>query len=132
MRITTIPKWSACITIGMQKGYTEEKIDLEEIKKWLQEVQEIQIQREQLYLSSNIFLSEIVLSGQHEPHINFHFINYPRFPATEVQLNNGVKEIAQFLMSKMQQNRIIITLDKEIIMIENSSDIDKNIKNVHL
>lgn len=127
MQKISIPKWSACITIGMQKGYTNEKIELKEIKKWLQEIQEIQIKREQLYLSANVFLSDIVLSGQDEPHVNFNFINYPRFPSADIQLRNGVLEIAEYLMAKMLQNRIVITFDKEIVMLEKSSEIDKNI-----
>ena len=127
MQKISIPKWSACITIGMQKGYTNEKIELKEIKKWLKEIQEIQIRREQLYLSANVFLSDIVLSGQDEPHVNFNFINYPKFPSSEAQLKDGVLEIARNLMDKMEQNRIVITFDTEIVMLENSSEIDGNI-----
>ena len=127
MNTISTPKWSACITIGMQKGYTVERISLKEIKSYLQEIQEIQIKREQLYLSANVLLSDIVLSGLDEPHVNFNFINYPRFPATEAQLKNGVLEIARYLMHKMEQNRIVITFDKEIIMLEKSSEIDKSI-----
>ncbi len=127
MNTISIPKWSACITIGMQKRYTDERINLKEIKSYLQEMQEIQIKREQLYLSANVLLSDIVLSGQDEPHVNFNFINYPRFPATEIQLRNGVLEIAEYLMNQMLQNRIVITFDKEIVMLEKSSEIDKNI-----
>lgn len=127
MNTISIPKWSACITIGMQKGYTVERISLREIKSYLQEIQEIQIKREQLYLSANVFLSDIVLSGQDEPHVNFNFINYPRFPATEAQLKNGVLEIARYLMQKMEQNRIVISFDKEIVMLEINDQIDENI-----
>ena len=93
----------------------------------MQEIQEIQIKREQLYLSANVFLSDIVLSGQDEPHVNFNFINYPRFLSTEIQLKNGVLEIARYLMDKMVQNRIVISFDKEIVMLEISDQIDENI-----
>lgn len=124
MNTISTPKWSACITIGMQKGYTVERISLKEIKSYLQE---IQIKREQLYLSANVLLSDIVLSGLDEPHVNFNFINYPRFPATEAQLKNGVLEIARYLMQKMEQNRIVISFDKEIVMLEINDQIDENI-----
>ncbi|MFN8238580.1 MAG: hypothetical protein U0T77_10455 [Chitinophagales bacterium] len=127
MNTISTPKWSASITIGMQKGYTDERISLKIIKSYLQEIQEIQIKREQLYLSANFFMSDIVLSGQDEPHVNFNFINYPRFPSTEAQLKNGVLEIARYLMDKMEQNRIVISFDKEIIMLEISDQIDENI-----
>ena len=127
MNTISTHKWSACITIGMQKGYTDERISLKEIKSYLQEIQEIQIKREQLYLSANVFLSDIVLSGQDEPHVNFNFINYPRFLSTEIQLKNGVLEIARYLMDKMVQNRIVISFDKEIVMLEISDQIDENI-----
>jgi hypothetical protein len=66
MNKSTIPKWSACITIGMFKGYSDERIELSEVKKHLKCIQEIQIKREQLYLSANLYLSEILLSGHEE------------------------------------------------------------------
>ncbi len=127
MNIITIPKWSASICIGLKAGYTEMGISLKEVKALLREIQEIQITREQLYLSANVFLSEIVLSGHDEPHVNVHFIHYPRFQSTEIQLKNGVLEIARYLMAKMNQNRIVITFDTEIVMLENDPMINANI-----
>jgi hypothetical protein len=128
MNTTTIFKWSACITIGMQKGYTKERIELKQIKSHLKDIQEIQIKRDQLYLSANVYLSDIVLSGQDEPHVNLNFIQYPRFPASDIQLRNGVLEIGTYMMDKLQQNRIVITFDNEIVMLENSREIDKKIR----
>jgi hypothetical protein len=127
MKTITIPKWSASICIGMQKGYTDVMISRREVKSFLQEIQEIQIEREQLYLSANIFLSDIILSGQDESHINVNFINYPRFQSNEVQLKAGVLEIATYLMNKMNQNRIVITFDTEVVMLEDDPMIDENI-----
>jgi hypothetical protein len=127
MNKITIPKWSACITIGMQKGYTNEKIEYDEIKNHLKDIQEIQIKRDQLYLSANVFQSDILLFGHQEPHINLNFINYPRFPASEEKLKNGVLEIAAYLQIKLQQNRVLIVFDNEITMLEESSELDKGI-----
>lgn len=127
MNTISIPKWTASLCVGMQKGYTDQSIELNEIKKTLRVIQEIQIKREQLYLSANVYLSAIVLSGQDEPHFNLNFIQYPRFPASEIQLRDGVLEIGAYLMDKLQQNRIVITFDNEIVMLENSSEIDKGI-----
>jgi hypothetical protein len=127
MNTISIPKWTASLCIGMRKGYTDQSIELNEIKKILREIQEIQIKREQLYLSANIFQSDIVLSGQDEPHVNVNFIQYPRLPASEIQLRNGVLEIGAYLMDKLQQNRIVITFDNEIVMLKKSSVIDKGI-----
>lgn len=127
MKQTTIPKWSACITIGLRIGYTDETIHLSLVKHWLKEIQEIQIQRHELYLSANLYLSDIVLSGQDEPHVNLSFINYPRFPADEDVLRNGVLEIAEYLMERMLQNRIVIAFDKDVVMLEKDSTIDPDI-----
>ncbi|MBK8329309.1 MAG: hypothetical protein IPL09_07535 [Bacteroidetes bacterium] len=127
MNTISIPKCTASLCIGMRKGYTDQSIELNEIKKILREIQEIQIKREQLYLSANVYLSAIVLSGHVEPHFNLSFIQYPRFPASEIQLRDGVLEIGAYLMDKLQQNRIVITFDNEIIMLENSREIDKKI-----
>lgn len=127
MKQTTIPKWTASITIGLRKGYTDESLKLSLVKHWLREIQEIQIQRHELYLSANVYLSDIVLSGQDEPHVNLSFINYPKFPANESDLRNGVFEIAEYLMERMQQNRIVLTFDKDVVMLEKDSRIDQKI-----
>ena len=127
MKTITLPKWSACITIGMQKGYTEERLELNEIKNHLKDIQEIQIKREQLYLSANVYLSDIVLSGHDEPHLNLNFINYPRFPASQEQLKRGVLEIAEYLQRILEQNRVLITFEQEIIMLEENREINKGI-----
>jgi len=124
---TTIPKWSACITIGMIRGYTKERIELNEVKKHLKFIQEIQIKREQLYLSANVYLSDILLSGHDEPHVNLNFINYPRFPASDAQLKNGVLEIAEYLQIRLAQNRVLISFDNEITMLEVNKDVNNRI-----
>jgi hypothetical protein len=127
MNLVTIPKWSACITIGRYRGYTKELIGPEEFKRHLKDIQETQIRRERLYLSANMFLSDIMLSGHEEPHVNLHFINYPRFPTTEDPLKKGVIEIATYLKEKLEQNRVLIIFDSEITMLEESPEIDKGI-----
>jgi len=124
---TTIPKWSACITIGMNRGYTKERIELNEVKKHLKFIQEIQIKREQLYLSANVYLSDILLSGHDEPHANLNFISYPRFPASDDQLKNGVLEIAEYLQIRLAQNRVLIAFENEITMLELSTEVNDGI-----
>jgi hypothetical protein len=129
MRIVSVPKWSACITLGMHIGYSEEVLELEQFKSWLQEIQEIQILREKLFLSANVHLSDLVLSGQDEPHVNISFIQYPKLPTSEDRLRAGVMEIAGYLMDKMKQNRLVIALDEEIVMLEKEDVIDHRIIN---
>jgi hypothetical protein len=129
MNIVSISKWSACITIGLQKRYTEALISLPEVKQWLRAIQEQQILENGLYLSANLFLSDIVLSGQDEPHVNLNFINYPKFPADEAQMRAGVLEIASCLMEKMDQNRVVVAFDRELVMLEKDARINQKILN---
>ena len=37
------------------------------------------------------------------------------------------KNMEEYLMNQMLHNRIVITFDKEIVILEKSSEIDKNI-----
>lgn len=127
METISVPIWTASVTIGMEKAYTKSKIELKDVKLWLRQIQEIQIRREKLFLSANVTLSNIILSGQDEPHVNLNFINYPKFPAPHEKLKQGVLEIAKFMMDKMEQNRIVITFHNEILMMENISEINKDI-----
>ena len=96
---------------------------LDELKK----LQDMLIKTEGVYLSANCFLSQIVLSGQREPHLNLHFINYPKFPLTLETFKSSVETVAESLMNKFEQNRIVIQFHDSNVMLEKGDDIDPKI-----
>lgn len=46
------------------------------------------------------------------------WINYPRFPKTELEIISRAKSLAIVLMNTLKQNRVTITTPQESIMLE--------------
>ena len=122
-----VPTFTAEISIGLQKGYTNSLFCKDELIKVLQEYQRKLIKEKEIYLSANISECEIVLSGQVEPHLKLNFINYPKFPMKEIDFKAEVENLAKHLMDEFNQNRIVIVFHDETIMIEKSKEIDPRI-----
>ena len=119
--------YKATILIGLQRGYTNELIEEEMVLDELKKLQDMLIKTEGIYLSANCFLSKIVLSGQQEQHLNLQFINYPKFPLSLETFKTSVEIVAESLMNKFEQNRIVIQFHDANVMLENGDDIDPNI-----
>ena len=119
--------YKATILIGLQRGYTNELIEEEMVLDELKKLQDMLIKTERIYLSANCFLSKIVLSGQQEPHLNLQFINYPKFPLSLETFKSSVEIVAESLMNKFDQNRIVIQFHDANVMLENGDDIDPKI-----
>ena len=117
----------ATLLIGLQRGYTNELIEEEMVLDELKKHQDMLIKTEGIYLSANCFLSKIVLSGQQEQHLNLQFINYPKFPLSLETFKTSVEIVAESLMNKFEQNRIVIQFHDANVMLENGDDIDPNI-----
>ena len=127
MKITTVPTFTAEISIGLQKGYSNDLFSKEELIKVLQTYQKKLIKEKEIYLSANISECEIVLSGQIEPHLKLNFINYPKFPLDEVTFKKEVELLTKYLMNELSQNRIVIIYHNETKMIEYNEQIDPRI-----
>ena len=67
---------------------------------------------------------DIVLSGQIEPHLQIRFINYPRFRLSKEDLKKSIIELAKELILEFDQNRLVVELFDEVIMLEQSQNID--------
>ncbi|MDX1828238.1 MAG: hypothetical protein R3342_01710 [Lutibacter sp.] len=120
-------KYTATVTIGLQKGYSRELWSKNDVITNLQVVQNKLIEHKELYLSAAVSECEIVLSGQVEPSIKLDFINYPKFPLEESAFKNAILELTKELMEKLQQNRVVIVFHNDIVMLENSTEIDPRI-----
>lgn len=119
--------YKATILIGLQRGYTNELIEEEMVLNELKKLQDKLIKAEGIYLSANCFLSKIVLSGQQESHLNLQFINYPKFPLALKTFKTSVETVAESLMHKFEQNRMVIQFHDSNVMLEERDDIDPNI-----
>ena len=127
MEIINSEKYTATITIGLQKGYTQYLWSKSEVVAKLQNIQNQIIKDNGIYLSAAISECDIILSGQIEPSLKLDFINYPKFSLEEKTFKENVLLLTKNLMKELNQNRVVIVFHNDIMMIENSSDIDPRI-----
>ena len=120
-------KYTATVTIGLQKGYSKDLWTKAEVITILQEVQNNFIKDKKIYLSAAVSDCDIVLSGQIEPSIKLDFINYPKFPLEKKEFKESVLFLSTDLMKKLNQNRIVIVFHNDIVMLENNPEIDSRI-----
>ena len=128
MKRKSIPPFYGILTIGLEIGYEKVKIDETEIIKFIQAYQDALIKNKQIYLSASISNCTIVLSGQVEPHLKISFINYPKFELPLAVLKFEIEELSKQLLLAFKQNRVVIEYLDEVIMLENSDEIDPRIQ----
>lgn len=127
MKIATSGKYTATISLGLQKGYSRDLWSKEEVITSLQKIQNILIKDRNIYLSAAVSECDIILSGQIEPSIKLDFINYPKFPLEENVFRESVISLTADLMKELNQNRVVIVFHNDIVMLENNSEIDPRI-----
>jgi hypothetical protein len=128
MKRKSIPPFYGVLTIGLETGYEKVKIDETEIITFIQAYQDELINNKQIYLSASIANCTIVLSGQVEPHLTISFINYPNFELPPAVLKFEIEELSKQLLLAFKQNRVVIEYLDEVIMLENSDEIDPRIQ----
>ena len=128
MKRKSIPPFYGILTIGLEIGYEKVKIDETEIITFIQAYQDELINNKQIYLSASIANCTIVLSGQVEPHLTISFINYPKFELPPAVLKFEIEELSKQLLLAFKQNRVVIEYLDEVIMLENSEEIDPSIQ----
>lgn len=116
------------ITLGLNLGYSDQKIPMQEVINALWESQSVVQEKLQIALSAKVSPCRIVFAGQDEESVTISFINYPKFPVKPGNFREGVEMIASHLMNDLSQNRIVIEFPDETIMLEKSENIDPNIK----
>ena len=120
--------WTAEITIGLQKEYSDHHWSEIDLIEHLTAGQRSLKDSFGILLSAKVTECSIVFLGQVEPSITISFIQYPKFIQDEVKLKEGVLFLANHLMDGMNQNRLVIEFQNETIMIENNEQIDPKIK----
>ncbi|MBF8151317.1 hypothetical protein ITJ86_15525 [Winogradskyella sp. F6397] len=125
----TVPGYTAEITIGLNKGYSEKAWKVSELKAKLTRAQQkLKEMNDRILLSTKVTLCDIVFLGQDEPSATLGFINYPKFPIEHELFKKGVIYIAKELMSNLNQNRIVIVFNDKTVMLEVNNNIDSKIK----
>jgi hypothetical protein len=128
MKRKSIQPFYGILTIGLEIGYEKVKINEAEIITFIQAYQDELIKNKQIYLSVSISHCTIVLSGQIEPHLKISFINYPKFELPTAVLKFEIEELSKQLQLAFKQNRVVIEYLDEVIMLENSEEIDPRIQ----
>ena len=121
-------KYTASFILGLQKGYTTDLLTKQDVVKAVQTEQEQLINTKQVYLSAAVSCCDIVLSGQVEPSVKLEFINYPKFPLSEHDFKTYVLHLAKQLLKTLEQNRTVVVFDDEIVMLEETEEINPKIK----
>jgi EAL domain-containing protein (putative c-di-GMP-specific phosphodiesterase class I) len=127
MKKTIVKSWSCKISIGLHKGYSNEIISQSDFFNLLEDCQRSVKKELGVYLSAAVTFGNIVFLGQVEPTAFLSFLQYPRLPQDETDLKNGVLRLAELLASEMEQNRVVLELLEETIMLENNQNIDPKI-----
>jgi len=63
--------------------------------------------------------TEFVYVDGGEPGVIVGFIHYPRFERTEIEIKNRALELAEILMTSLDQYRVTVTTPDYSIMLEN-------------
>lgn len=135
-RVAYTNNFSAKIVMGLRRGYTDEFIDEDGVILCLQNFQRYLIQVRHVHLGANCYKSKFVMGGLIEEHMNFEFINYPRFPLDRDQTKAEAlfKEIVELfaanLLESFDQNRIVIQFHDSNVMIQKTLDTDSRITSI--
>lgn len=128
MKIIKCKTFTAQLTIGLKKGYSEELITAEFLKQTIVAVQEQTKKQFNVVLSAKLTPCEIVCLGQDEPSVTLDFIQYPKFLVEEEQLKQALLFFSEQMMLTLEQNRVVLVFPTETLMLEQSEQIDPNIK----
>lgn len=132
-RVVAYDTYKATITLGLRRGYSKQNIQETEVLTQLQRLQNELIAERNVYLSANCYTSNVVLSGQIEPHLNLQFINYPKFILSEDSriaeqiFKEAIEDIAAKLMDEFDQNRVVIQFHDSNVMLEKTKDVDPRV-----
>ena len=118
----------ASAVFGLQKGYSSDMLTMEEFREAVGQAQ-LKLKKETgILLSTKLTPCEIIFLGQEEPSVTMEFINYPKFPQKEKELRKGILLMAETMMERLQQNRVVVIFPNQTVMLEQTDDIDPRIQ----
>jgi hypothetical protein len=128
MKIIKTKTFLANAVIGLQRGCSNEIIEIETFKDVLLQAQKLVYEQYNVGLSVKITACDILFLGQEEPSVDIQIIQYPKFPQTEETFKKVFLEFIEILMLELEQNRVVIVFTDETIMLEQSDAIDQKIQ----
>ena len=128
MKTIKTTSFNATITIGLQKGYSDELYSKDDLIKGIQTYQKALINDKGIFLSASVSECLIVLNNQSEPHLKIEFFNYPKFPLEKDTYVSSINALGKYLMKEFKQNRIVISYPDETIMFEINNEVDYRVK----
>jgi hypothetical protein len=114
-----VDNYEAKIWLGLQKKYDGVYFEIAEvsevIRNWCSEKGQC----------VTITPTNFVYVHGEEPGLQIGFINYPRYPLSQIEIRNRAIELGSLLMNKFDQHRVSITLHPAVpagtIMLENEN-----------
>ncbi len=122
-----VTAFKAIINLGLQWHYTTQLISKSEVIVAIQDYQKKKLADNDINLSVSVKDSQIVFADQVEPHLEISIINYPKFRLSIDELKTASKALAEHLMKKFNQNRIVIEYPDETQMLETTTGLDPNV-----
>ena len=130
MRTKSEPAFRGSITLGLKKGYTEQQIDRKDVYKALSAYQKELWKTKEFKLSVRVSDCDIVFNDQLEPHLRIDIINYPLFPASMESLRQNTLDLAEHLLVRMEQNRVVVEFDTDTVMLDLNDEYDPRVKSL--
>ena len=128
MNTTICKTFTAKLTFGLVRGYSKKRILISEFKTALLKAQVSIKERYNVELSVKATRCEVLFLGQTEPSMELQFIQYPKFPQEETALKKAIIALTELIMTKLEQNRVVVVFTDETIMLEKSDAIDPKIQ----
>jgi hypothetical protein len=127
MKILKEKTFHAKAVLGLQKGYSNELISIEDFKTNLLKAQKKIVDKFGVGLSIQLTPCTIFFLGQDEPSISLEIIQYPKFPQPEPILKETFIQLLADMMIELEQNRTVIQFLDETIMLEQTDTINHKI-----
>lgn len=127
MKILKEKTFHAKTVLGLQKGYSNELISIENFKTNLLKAQKKIVDKFGVGLSIQLTPCTIFFLGQDEPSISLEIIQYPKFPQPEPILKETFIQLIADMMIELEQNRTVIQFLDETIMLEQTDTINHKI-----
>jgi len=122
MKKIKVKSYFGTITIGQQLGYSNKMYNKQTLIEAVQKYQKEKMKTDNVFLSAAISECLIVLNNQVEPHFKLDFINYPKFKLKYKKFKAEIILLAEYLLNKLEQNRIVVTFQDETVMLEIDKD----------
>jgi hypothetical protein len=119
MELKMVPTYTATIYIGFKHHYIGSEIGFGQvedfIQKWVDENS----------TCVSVTRTKYLYKGGSENGLAIGFINYPRFPSSEEEIQKNALNLALILMKECEQMRVSVVCPHKTYMFSNDEEIEK-------